>query len=347
MWHIAFKKRLALIFMLSFLTLAMFGYENWISDKYFILDSIKPVLDDREIKIQNFRDPLVEDALQELLDGPPMLRHFESNLELESFNLYHICLPLACWKKLSTICVHNFTEDVYVSVQIARSGCWERDIVFKAMNVLTSYREINVLDLGCNIGTFTITAAAHGFRVVGVDPVKKNLKLLSKSLRLGRLEKNVSLFWNAVSDQRDIIVLTDEAGNVGGTSIKSFNNSSINLVGIDEDHIAYSVLLDDFISIFNDKPVFIKMDIEGSEFKALLGGQKFFREKDVQYVLLEWFQHKGKLSGDGIIKFLSGMSFAPFSLFSFRRRLDIAKNLTWPDNVLWKKSAAVNSTPVF
>lgn len=289
-------------------------------------------------------DPLVDDSLHVTTHAVSVLRHFDTSWEDVEAVQDKKCVTLNCWKKKAPICVYNATDDKYISASITNSGCWEKELVLPAMLILEKHREMIVLDLGCNIGVFTITAAAEGYNVIGVDPLRQNLNLLSKSLRLGGLKKKVRLVWNAISNSRGIVVLKDDNGNVGGTAIETLDDPETKSAGIDEDHVAFAVLLDDLIDMFDDKPVFIKMDIEGSEFDALRGGEKFFREKDVQYILMEWFQHRGKHSGNGIIDFFKRMSFVPYAVYDIGRRLDTNNSLKWQDNVLWHKQNTRETT---
>ena len=46
--------------------------------------------------------------------------------------------------------------------------------------------------------------------------------------------------------------------------------------------------LDDFILLFRGKTVVIKMDIERSDFKALLGGSQFFNKVNVILIRMEF-----------------------------------------------------------
>ena len=66
--------------------------------------------------------------------------------------------------------------------------------------MLRDQPDLLFLDIGCNIGTYTIAMAHLGRTVVAVDALIDNLQLLNKSLLLGNFQKYVTLNWNAVSD---------------------------------------------------------------------------------------------------------------------------------------------------
>ena len=313
--------------------------------------------------------------------------------ELLSLHKYD-CVVLNCFHRPSPICVYNGSDDKYVSAQVRYSECWEYDLVFSFIRAVKTIENVVVLDLGCNIGVVTITAASHGLRVVGVDPVSKNLQLLSKSLRLGGIEENVTLVLNAVSNKRGTARLREEDGNIGGTSIDmsknkkephddqehvqddvnnsedmlnhiiegvedsvpddnherisndfkessridvSVNNQEHSDNDLDETPTVTVVTLDDLVDLFdNASQIVVKMDIEGSEFNALQGGEQFLTQLDVRFILLEWFQHRGKETGKGIIQLMTRFSFLPCSPFNLVV-LELDNHRRWPDNVLWTK----------
>ena len=257
--------------------------------------------------------------------------------EEDDFTSKSQCVPLMCLRKSSPICVYDpKTTDIYVSKDIVKTGCYERPTVRAFIEVMETDSTFVLLDLGCNIGAFTITAAAHGFTVVGMDPVQRNLQLLTKSLCLGRLQQNVTLLWNAVSDIRGTAYYKVNKGNVGGTNVRISNQKSRE---IDMDHTAEAILLNDLMEfkVFDSRPVFIKMDIEGSEYRALFGGKRFLSAVDVRYLLMEWRFYRTKTWAKSLIPFLEKLHFEPYSGDDFRKRLNPRVSATWPDNVLWKR----------
>lgn len=262
---------------------------------------------------------------------------FSTNSEDQSSIANNECATLSCYGKSSPICVYGKEEDIYVSVQIRNSGCWERELVSPFMKTLKSIADVVVLDLGCNIGVFTITAAVEGYKVIGVDPVAKNLNLLSKSLRLGKLPGNVTLIWNAVSDTPGQMVLWEAKGNVGGTSVGALQKDGNSGVDLNDTQTVLAITLDDLIPFFDKRPIGIKMDIENSEYNALNGGRNFISQLDVRFIMMEWMSHEGKESGKGIVDIMANFSFSPFSAYNMQR-LEVGSGQKWPHNVMWQRT---------
>ncbi|KAH3885078.1 hypothetical protein DPMN_009067 [Dreissena polymorpha] len=126
-----------------------------------------------------------------------------------------------------------------------------------------------------------------------------------------------------------------EPKNIGGATVESGGNFS--KIGT----TVQSVMFDDPIGHFGKHSLFIKMDIQASEWKALMGGKQFFESVHIKYILMEWGLYKNdKLcSGEYIINFLSDRSFHAYDLQNINRELKIKDRYSWPFDILWMKTA--------
>ena len=97
-----------------------------------------------------------------------------------------------------TFCVKPPEEDAYVSTELARGQGWEPDLVSKVMEAMTLHPEAVFLDLGSNIGAYTLPVASMRRRVVAVDMMMDNLAYIKTSLAQAGLESNVEMVHNAV-----------------------------------------------------------------------------------------------------------------------------------------------------
>ena len=89
-------------------------------------------------------------------------------------------------------------EDAYVSSELAMGRGWEPDLVSKVMEAMTMHPEAVLLDLGSNIGAYTLPVASMGRRVVAVDMMRDNLAYIKTSLAQAGLESYVEMVNNAV-----------------------------------------------------------------------------------------------------------------------------------------------------
>lgn len=132
-----------------------------------------------------------------------------------------------------------------------------------------------VVDLGANIGYYTLIAAklvGDKGKVFAFEPEPRNFEILKKNVEINGYH-NVILEQKAVSDINEKINLYLSKG-IGTHSIKSNKNANMEPIQTE------SVRLDDYFSDLNltDKINFIKMDIEGAEFRALNGMNIILRQ---------------------------------------------------------------------
>lgn len=87
------------------------------------------------------------------------------------------CVPTARLHRdlSSVICVKDPKVDKFVSGGIIKTGCWEKHIVVDAMRSVDNYPSAVFLDIGANIGMYTVMVAQMKRRVVAVDPIRDNL----------------------------------------------------------------------------------------------------------------------------------------------------------------------------
>lgn len=129
-----------------------------------------------------------------------------------------------------------------------------------------------VLDCGANIGTFTREAVRRGARlVVAIEPVPENLECIRRNLQAEIAAGRVIVYPKGVWDKDDVLAInTSDKDSAEDSFVRTEDahpGPSLPLTTIDK--IAAELHL--------DRIDFIKMDIEGSEPKALLGGRQTLR----------------------------------------------------------------------
>jgi len=99
----------------------------------------------------------------------------------------------------------------FVSRTIALSGVWERKKTDRIRKILQSATELSggrpdavtVMDVGANVGWFTLSMASWGYRVLSFEPMAQNYHLLSRSLELNP-SFNVSLYPYALGERYSV-----------------------------------------------------------------------------------------------------------------------------------------------
>jgi FkbM family methyltransferase len=129
-----------------------------------------------------------------------------------------------------------------------------------------------VLDVGANIGIYTLLAAKRGAKVFAIEFDPQNAKMLRHHISLNGFEDSVTVFDLAASDHEHRVDLRRNPRNSGGStivpgdSIPARTIDSLNLPLID----------------------ICKMDIEGSEVAALRGMRETIRRSRGMKLLIEY-----------------------------------------------------------
>lgn len=171
-----------------------------------------------------------------------------------------------------------FSKD-YIGFNIILNGIYELDY----LNLFVKFFEensielhnMNVLDIGANIGNHTVYFSKHFKSVTSFEPNPKVFKMLD----LNTYElSNVDIYNFGLSSSEGEHVFTYTESNFGGGSLmtKDFENKvsiNIKLKKLDDIH-------------FDNKIDLIKIDIEGHEYDAFIGGKNLLL-RDKPYILFE------------------------------------------------------------
>lgn len=141
------------------------------------------------------------------------------------------------------------------------------DYIFEFIKARTS-RFSRALDVGANIGIYTVFLAAHFRRVDAFEPDPSNLERLKENLDLNQ-SANVTVH---------AVCVGDRIGSVGFTRPVA-HNQGIGSIALDRgDYQVPSTTLDEFFAGHPILPTLIKMDIEGAEWLACQGMRRLLTE---------------------------------------------------------------------
>lgn len=133
-----------------------------------------------------------------------------------------------------------------------------------------------VVDIGANIGTFSVFAACQGAIVYAVEPEPNNIKSLLKNIDLNRMNSRIIHLPYAISDKKGIANISDEGG---GSTIK------------DDLKLGTKVEMMPLNSLFKlydiDSVDVLKIDVEGSEGDIILHASKDNLNK-CKYITMEF-----------------------------------------------------------
>jgi len=175
--------------------------------------------------------------------------------------------------------VHDPEECIYISKALLEKHAFEPDLVADVLTALNTSRPNGVfLDIGSNIGTYSLAAAQAGYSVVALEPLQYNTELQITSAAINGLD-HLYLYKTAVSendDTEDVCILPVGSGakNQGNGQIHPLSDCytadipSLEIVpvhSIDAILQSYHKNLD--IAV-------VKADVEGYELRAFEGALK-------------------------------------------------------------------------
>ncbi|KAH3721106.1 hypothetical protein DPMN_064022 [Dreissena polymorpha] len=263
------------------------------------------------------------------------VRIFDTSVDYSQVKQIHKCVALRIPSLANTpICVYDPKIDIYVSKSIITGGNWEGGNILTVIEILRRNPNLLFLDLGCNVGVYTLSIAKTGRKVIALDANRKNLEMLTTSLRKGNLTNMVTLIWNALSDKAETVGFKEDLRNIGGLQMLSGVSDAD---AVSEEKSSVSIVLDDLVPMFRNKSLFIKMDIETYELKAMLGGKIFFKEVDIKFLFMEWFHHKDNDVGTRIIQFMTERGYKPFNPLQTSFPLQIENRKSWSGDIVWIK----------
>lgn len=147
---------------------------------------------------------------------------------------------------------------------------------------------VTIFDLGGYNGIFGILAAKANpaVTVVIFEPDPGNFKQIEQNIALNNLT-NVKAVQVAVADKSGVVSFSAHDGGTSG-----------NIVAGSGDYQVPCITIDDWVAQNNTMPSLMKFDIEGAEYRALLGAQKTLREAPKCNILFELHHNFLKRFGD-------------------------------------------------
>lgn len=180
-------------------------------------------------------------------------------------------MKLECLWKLASIldlkwnmCLYSVKDDTFVSRSIYNNGQWEGKLVSKMITTMRKHPNSTLLDIGGNIGYYTLAAAAAGFDVNVFEPVPTNAAMIQQSIYANNFN-TIKLHTVALGKHTGEFGMGKSLQNQGGVRHEINTKSSTMLPVSQMDNI----LKDEA------RPLYIKMDIEGGECFAIEGMKRY------------------------------------------------------------------------
>jgi FkbM family methyltransferase len=240
---------------------------------------------------------------------------------------------------------------------------------------ITKHPGCIVIDVGAQIGQYTLFAAKLGSHVIAVEPFHENILRIHKAASINRLHSKITLVANAISNKRNEIKLLQRVeANIGGQSLLDNNhlvfsnnaearrNKSTGSSGkrnVNE-YLVETILFDDLLDHLPRKSdvdatsggfygrAIMKIDIEGFEPYAFQHARNLFKVLDFQIIFMEWGvmnRYGSELRGLIIqmMNFLYANDLQPyvFDEAGIKQLLNRDEWTKWPWDIFWEKNAVM------
>ena len=241
------------------------------------------------------------------------------------------------------ICIYDASQDKSISASLL----FPSQPIFEEKNLLSTARWLNqlsdhgLIDIGANIGWFTMMAATLEFPVVAVEPRAENILRMQKAVGLRELGDRVTLIYNAVSDVRGRMRMLSHRKEQGRTIVVCEKNCRDYDDDICLDAAVETILMDDLLGVITFRKAIMKIDVEGHEIRAFAKSDLLFKKILISLILMEWtwrqnFQSRtesDKSEVEGFIDLLLSRGYQPQA--ENGKVLDIRRWDYWPTDVFW------------
>jgi len=201
--------------------------------------------------------------------------------------LYDLVLP----ERALPMRVNDFDGDLKLDVDVRDTigiSVWHRP-TFYDKNERTLFcdaigKDSVVLDVGANIGIYTLLAAKRGARVFSIEADPRNAEMLRHHVHLNGFDDRVTILPIAAGDKAGTITIYRYPGNSGHSNLYE---------GVDPVQVPCKT-----IDSLDLPPIDVcKMDIEGSELRALKGMQGTMSRSPRMKLLVEYAESFGETAG--------------------------------------------------
>jgi FkbM family methyltransferase len=204
--------------------------------------------------------------------------------------------------------IQPFSIEIYngsdiVSSQIKANGSWDLSKLKLFQKTINDYstkegiplNELTFVDIGSNIGWFSLSIAAMGLNVMAFEPMSFNNDMMKRSLCMENniksgLSQRVQLFTNGLGPKEESCLVFSANHNEGdGHTLCGKTESEVQILPGHSIRGKIDVKrLDDIASSEGKKIALLKIDVEGYESHVVEGGRDFILNSKIPCIIAEF-----------------------------------------------------------
>lgn len=153
-------------------------------------------------------------------------------------------------------------------------------------------KEDNLLDVGANVGVYSLYAAFKGYKVASIEPDALNFALLNINIHDNKFNDRIVAYPYSIHSASKLSILNIPSYNWGDTA-SSFDRR-LDWKG-DEGYFSFrqgspGISIDDFVGQSGFFPNHIKVDVDGNEYLVLSGAKNTLKNKNCRSILVEMYE---------------------------------------------------------
>ena len=196
-----------------------------------------------------------------------------------------------------------YKSNDFLSNAISGGGSWETKETNNLLSLLDYYsrkknierNDIYVLDIGANIGWYTFILGNKGYNIISFEPSTTNYYILNKNYCLNN-NTNIILINKGLDIEETNISIYHPLINIGN-AISSNDAHNSNIKNYIKEEIILTKLENYIPYLVNKNLALMKLDIEGSEGKAIESGKELITKYHIPFIFMEWTPKALKLKG--------------------------------------------------
>lgn len=188
-----------------------------------------------------------------------------------------------------------------------------------------------IVDCGCNIGYFSLFAAALGHSAIAIEANPFLSSIIQRSIAINHWNDKIKFYSRIISDEPSGTLQTFQIyPNHWGLSYVSDLKDIENEIHDESLKVlVQTIRIDDVVQ---EDVYILKIDVEGSELKALLSAQKLLTHYKVENIFVEWDKVKHQMEAVQMLHWLNEiLSYEIYCLpyESYDEEIEDWKEVTW------------------
>lgn len=196
-------------------------------------------------------------------------------------------------------------DDLVVSAALSL-GVYE--VFFTAALRKRLTKGMTVVDIGANLGYYTLIASARAERVIAFEPEQANANLLEKTLAYNQRD-NITLIRKGLGEKTATLSLAVHPYNKGRHTFVNTDEKGVTSVEVE-----ISTLDEELLKLGSPKIDLIKIDIEGWEAKAFRGATNTLQASS-PIIMFEFAPQRIRAAGDDPLVMLDTLKALGYTLF--------------------------------